>query len=170
MRLVRGDTDGDLRRARPATLATRRQLVLPPVRPLAAKLRGTLERRIMTLPTVERALVRQFARLYYYAAETDSGRTWRNTHWLGTPVLKCPLDLWLYQELLVSSPADLIIETGTNRGGSGHFLAEICELLGRGRVVTIDINAIAGGGPPHPRLEYIVASSTAPETVAGMYR
>jgi cephalosporin hydroxylase len=140
------------------------------VRPLTAKVRGAIERKVLTHPVVERALIRQFSRLYYYAAEVDATRTWRNTHWLGTPVLKCPLDLWLYQELLAPAPADLIVETGTNKGGSALFLAQLCELVGRGQVVTIDIEPVPGGGPRHPRLEYVVASSTAPETVADMRR
>lgn len=135
-----------------------------------ARTKGAVERRVLTTPFVERALIKQFGRLYYYAAETDSQRTWRNTSWLGTPVLKCPLDLWLYQELLQQAPADLIVETGTNRGGSGLWLAQICEFLGRGQVVTIDILEVPGGGPQHPRLEYVTASSTAPETIADIER
>jgi cephalosporin hydroxylase len=140
------------------------------VHPTLTKLSGAVQRRLLTHPAVERAVIKQFSRLYYYAAENDSARTWRNTHWLGTPVLKCPLDLWLYQELLNAAPVDLIVETGTNRGGSGLFLAQLCDFLGRGQVVTIDINEVPGGGPQHPRLEYFVASSTAPKTVADMYR
>ena len=44
---------------------------------------------------------------------TSREQTWRNTRWLGTDVLKCPLDLWVYQELLHELRPDLIIETGT---------------------------------------------------------
>jgi cephalosporin hydroxylase len=85
--------------------------------------RGAAERIVLTHPRVEAALSRQAQRLYYYAAEVDSTRTWRNTHWLGVPLLKCPLDLWVYQELIASQRPDLIVETGTHRGGSAWATA-----------------------------------------------
>lgn len=34
---------------------------------------------------------------------------------------------------------DVIVETGVNRGGSAIFFASMCRLLGKGRVVSIDI-------------------------------
>jgi cephalosporin hydroxylase len=97
-------------------------------------------------------------------------QTWRNTHWLGVQLLKCPLDLWVYQELLHRLRPDLIVETGTFHGGSAYFLASICDLIGTGRVVTIDIEAPpAGPGvrsrPDHPRITYLSASSINPATL-----
>src|SRR5688500_14595071 len=61
-------------------------------------------------------LVRQqylngFHRLYYESAE--SGGTWKKTYWLGVPTRKCPLDLWIYQEILHEVRPDIIVETGT---------------------------------------------------------
>jgi cephalosporin hydroxylase len=95
--------------------------------------------------------------------------TWRDTWWLGVPVAKCPLDLWLYQELLVELRPDLVIETGTFFGGSAHFMACVCELIGHGEVVTVDIRP-RKGQPRHPRLEYYIGSSTAPYTVERVRR
>jgi cephalosporin hydroxylase len=126
-----------------------------------------LERKLLAQPRVERAVIRQFSRLYYYAAEVDDRRTWRNTHWFGTPVLKCPLDLWVYQELIAARPPDLIVETGTNRGGSALYLAALCDIAGHGEVVTIDIEPVRER-VDHPRLTYMTASSTDPATVAAM--
>lgn len=101
-----------------------------------------------------------FHRLYY-----GSGRqTWKNTRWLGARALKTPLDLWIYQELLVAVLPALIIETGTAEGGSALFLASVCQLLGRGEVLTIDKDA--GERPRHDRVTYVTGSSTAPETLA----
>jgi cephalosporin hydroxylase len=38
----------------------------------------------------------------------------RDTKWLGVPVAKCPLDLFLYQEIIYDIKPDIIIECGTN--------------------------------------------------------
>jgi cephalosporin hydroxylase len=90
-------------------------------------------------------------------------QVWKDTYWLGVPTQKCPLDLWVYQELLFELRPDLIIETGTADGGSALYLASICDLLGRGRVITIDV--LADERPTHPRVQYLVGSSTDPVIV-----
>src|ERR1700682_652378 len=108
-------------------------------------------------------VVDSFHKLYY---ESES-RTWKNTYWLGVPVQKCPLDLWIYQEILWKVRPDVIIETGTYDGGSAYFLADMCDMLGKGRVVTIDIEP-RPGRPQHPRLQYVLGSSTAPDVVASV--
>ena len=50
----------------------------------------------------EQRIVDRFHRLFYDRLET----TWTDTHWLGTGVLKCPFDLWMYQEILVDMRPD----------------------------------------------------------------
>jgi cephalosporin hydroxylase len=100
-------------------------------------------------------LIDQFHTLYYDGRE----RTWGNTYWLGHHVLKCPLDLWAYQEILHEVQPELIIETGTYQGGSALFLASICDLLGGGQVLTIDVDR-REGRPRHPRITYLTGSST----------
>ena len=101
------------------------------------------------------SLIDQFHTLYY----DRRVQTWGETYWLGHHVLKCPLDLWVYQEILHELRPDLIIETGTYLGGSALFLASICDLLGRGEVVTID-SARQKSRPRHKRLTYLTGSST----------
>jgi cephalosporin hydroxylase len=103
-------------------------------------------------------ITNNFHRLYYFAP----GRTWRNTYWFGVPVQKCPLDLWIYQEILQEIRPSLIIETGTHRGGSALFLAGMCDLIGSGRILTIDIEVMEPRRE-HPRITYLEGSSTAPE-------
>ena len=132
--------------------------------------RGAAERLVLTHPRVEAALSRQAQRLYYYAAEVDSTRTWRNTHWLGIPLLKCPLDLWVYQELIAAHRPDLIVETGTNRGGSALYMAALCDLVGNGEIVTIDIAPVEPEPPAHERITYITASSTVSATLDDVRR
>jgi cephalosporin hydroxylase len=107
-------------------------------------------------------IVNAFHRAFYYAAR-DQGLTWLSTSWLGVPTLKCPLDLWVYQEILLERRPDVIVESGTNRGGSALYLASICDLIDHGRVVTIDIED--HGTRPHPRITYLIGSSTAQSTI-----
>lgn len=104
-------------------------------------------------------VVRRFHRLYYMT----SRRTWRNTFFLGVPVAKCPLDLWVYQEIVNEVRPDLIVETGTAHGGSALYMAALCDMVGRGRVVSVDIVA-RENLPRHPRVSYVVGSSIEPET------
>ena len=98
---------------------------------------------------------------YRRYGETD---VWWDTHWLGCNVCKCPLDLWMYQEILFRTRPDVIIETGTFFGGSALYLASMCELLGNGRIVTIDVR-VWGVRRDHPRILYLSGSSVAPEVV-----
>jgi cephalosporin hydroxylase len=100
----------------------------------------------------------------FHVAYYDS-EVWKDdTRWFGVPAQKCPLDLWVYQELLFQLRPDLVIETGTASGGSAYFLASIMDLLGRGRVVTIDIQTIEGR-PQHDRIRYVTGSSLDEEIV-----
>jgi cephalosporin hydroxylase len=111
----------------------------------------------MTVEAVQ-SVVDAFHRLYYARLE----RTWAHTYWMGVTTLKCPLDLWIYQEILYEVRPDLVVECGTYRGGSALFLASICDLLGHGEVVTIDVNSLPDR-PSHPRLHYLTGSSTSLE-------
>ena len=125
-------------------------------------LRNRLRRRAALSKRDESQLVADFHRLYY---ENAAHQTWQNTFYMGHQILKCPLDLWHYQEILSTVRPDLIIETGTCHGGSALYLAHLCDLLGVGRVITIDIEH-KDGRPTHPRIEYWTASSTATDVVA----
>ena len=115
------------------------------------------------LTAAEREVVDAFHRLYY--ARWEAGVDTISIGWFGHRTLKCPLDLWTYQELVVERRPDLIIETGTRFGGSAYYLASICQLLGHGRVVTVDIDDSVRR-PAHPLITFISGSSTAPDVVA----
>ena len=92
---------------------------------------------------------------------------WTEATWLGAQALKNPLDLWVYQEIMVETRPELIVETGTYRGGSAFFLASICDLLGEGEIVSIDIEPVRDDYPTHPRVTYLGGrSSTDPAVVA----
>jgi cephalosporin hydroxylase len=106
----------------------------------------------------QQQIVDVFHQIYYGHFD----RTISNTHWMGVPLLKCPLDLWVYQEILFDLKPDLVIETGTFHGGSALYLANLMDLLDKGEVITIDVDD-SRQRPRHPRITYITASSTDPE-------
>jgi cephalosporin hydroxylase len=109
-------------------------------------------------------VVALFHRLYYYDGLRRNG-TWSDTRWLGVPTQKNPLDLWVYQEILFETRPEIVVETGTASGGSALYLASLCDLLGTGRVISVDIDVVEGR-PEHERITYLTGSSTSEEIVA----
>ncbi len=90
-------------------------------------------------------------------------------YWRGHYAGKNPLDLWMYQEIIVETRPAAIIECGTNQGGSALFFADVCELLGHGHVYSMDVS------PPrlglrHSRLTLLDGSSIDLSTVARVKR
>ncbi len=91
---------------------------------------------------------------------------WTEATWLGAQALKNPLDLWIYQEIVFETRPQLIVETGTYRGGSALYLASLCDLMDSGEVLSIDIQPVRDDYPSHPRVTYLGGrSSTDPEVV-----
>jgi len=78
--------------------------------------------------------------------------------WLGQPIWQNVLDLWTIQETIAEVRPALLIETGTNRGGSALFYAQLMDLMGHGDVLTIDIEELHD--LDHPRIEFLLGSST----------
>jgi cephalosporin hydroxylase len=97
----------------------------------------------------------------FYASDA-----WTKASWLGTQALKNPLDLWVYQEIVAETRPELIVETGTWRGGSALYLASICDLIGEGEIISIDVAPLRDDYPQHPRITYLAGrSSTEPEVL-----
>ncbi|OHB49667.1 MAG: hypothetical protein A2Y10_05790 [Planctomycetes bacterium GWF2_41_51] len=65
---------------------------------------------------------------------------WQSFSWLGFQIWQFPEDLLRLQEVISMLKPDVIVETGVNRGGSTVFFASICRMLGKGRVVSVDIH------------------------------
>lgn len=105
-----------------------------------------------------RPMLDDFAKLSY------GSYTWSMTHWMGVPTLKHPCDLIALQEIVAAVRPALIIETGTAYGGSALYSAHLCDLLGHGQVLTIDLEP-APSLPAHPRITYRVGSSVDPEII-----
>lgn len=60
--------------------------------------------------------------------------------WLGLPMLQLPSDVIALQEIVWETKPDIIVETGVAWGGSVIFYASLCQLLGKGDVVAVDLN------------------------------
>jgi cephalosporin hydroxylase len=91
--------------------------------------------------------------------------------WLGRPVIQFADDLLRLQELIYRVQPDVIVETGVAHGGSLIFHASLCKLLGRGRVIGIDVEIRPRNRAAieaHPLASYIAlieGSSIDPEIV-----
>ena len=84
----------------------------------------------------------------------------RHVTWLGRPVWQNVFDLWIMQEAIAELKPGLLIETGTNRGGSALFFAHLFDLIGQGQVVTIDIEKLHDLA--HPRITFLLGNSIDP--------
>lgn len=91
--------------------------------------------------------------------------------WLGVPIIQLPEDIVRYQEVVYALKPDVIVETGIAHGGSAILSASLLKLIGKGRVIAVDIDI-----RPHnrqrieshmlaPLISLMQGSSTAPEVV-----
>jgi cephalosporin hydroxylase len=62
-----------------------------------------------------------------------------NFTWMGRPIIQLPDDLIRLQEVIWALKPDVIVETGVAHGGSLVFHASVLQIIGRGRVIGIDI-------------------------------
>lgn len=95
---------------------------------------------------------------------------WSETRWLGAKVLQWPTDLFAIQELLYTTKPDFVVETGAAAGGSALFCASIFELIGHGKVISVDVDiGIARQTLAESRfaerVTFIEGSSTSPEVI-----
>ena len=88
-------------------------------------------------------------------------RNFGDVSWLGHPVWQNVLDLWTIQETISLVRPKLLIECGTNRGGSSLFFAHLFDLIGEGEVITVDVERLHE--LTHPRITYLIGSSTSAE-------
>jgi cephalosporin hydroxylase len=143
-----------------------RAVVNAAIRPMPSGIRpGTyrVPKEVTPLTDEQQAIVDAFHKLYY--EERIEGRRSVLLSWFGHPILKCPFDIWTYQEIIFETRPELIVECGTRYGGAALFLASLLELRGGpGQVMTIDIEALAGR-PVHPRIQYVLGSTLDPAIV-----
>jgi len=77
--------------------------------------------------------------------------------YFGIRALKSPIDFWIYQEILFETRPDFVIEIGNCCGGGTLALAHLCDCLGKGEVVALDISheAVPDTVRRHPRIHLI---------------
>ena len=91
--------------------------------------------------------------------------------WLGRNIIQFPTDVVAMQELLWKVRPDVVVETGVAHGGSLVLSASILELIGKGKVIGVDIEirphnrAAIEAHPLSKRIELVESSSIAPETL-----
>lgn len=90
---------------------------------------------------------------------------WTTTSWMGQEISSTPTDLFAYQELLSRTRVDWVIETCPQAGGRSLFLANTCEALGHGNVISVGATP-APDGLAHPRLRHVTGSIADRKTAA----
>lgn len=94
-----------------------------------------------------------------------------NFSWMGRPIIQLPEDLLMVQEVIWRVRPNVIIETGVAHGGSAVFYASLFEVMGNGRVISVDIEIrphnreALDNHPLRKRITLIERSSTAEETL-----
>lgn len=92
--------------------------------------------------------------------------------WMGVPIIQMPADIMATQEVIWNTKPDIIIETGVARGGSMVFMASLLKVIGKGRVIGVDIDIRAHNResieahPLSPLITLIEGPSTTAETLA----
>lgn len=116
-------------------------------------------------PPSDEAVIARFTQIYH------TRNIHNHTTWLGIQTQENPCDLWAIQEIIGEVRPDVIVETGTYKGGGALFYASVLALLGgQGRVITVDIK------PQHEeaakvklfqeRVEFIEGSSVSEDVVS----
>jgi len=127
----------------------------------------------LSLPTEHTWTENRFAPARLVATSLKNGfenmvynrHLWEDVTWLGVPVLKYPSDLFVYEEMIYELKPDVILDIGTYKGGSALWFATLFDLMrsSSGRVISVDIDRFPGGVPTHPRIMYLLGSSTSEE-------
>lgn len=87
---------------------------------------------------------------------------YQEARWMGVRIIKNPLDTWIYQELIYAVQPDVILEIGSSYGGSTLYFANLLDLIGKGTVISVDIDR-SNFNVTHSRIHPITGDSSSPE-------
>jgi cephalosporin hydroxylase len=119
----------------------------------------------------DREVVERFSVIF---ARPDARTVFAN-RWLGIPTQQNPNDVWITQEILFETKPEVIVETGSFRGGSAALYAMLLEQVSPGgRVISIDITDLTAKAQKLPivqrSVDFLIGSSVAEEVVADVKR
>lgn len=75
-----------------------------------------------------------------WEVETSKYKYSYNFSWMGRPIIQYPQDIVAMQEIIWRVQPDVIIETGIAHGGSLVYYASLLELIGKGKIIGVDID------------------------------
>jgi len=106
-------------------------------------------------------IINKFHRLYHAAGGFKS-------FYLGIQSAQYPADSWVMQEIISELKPDFVIETGTAKGGTALFYADVLEKVNKdGKVITVDIDPydpkVSHFKNWRERVIFLQGSSVAPE-------
>jgi cephalosporin hydroxylase len=115
-------------------------------------------------PRGPEAVSAEFFKLYHSQAIQWS------TSWFGVPIQQTPTDMWMVQQIITELKPDVLIETGTFKGGSSLYYASVLHSLNAAAtVVTVDIEDQVDRAKDFDVFRRyvipLIGSSVAPETV-----
>ncbi|WP_242638544.1 rhamnosyl O-methyltransferase [Mycolicibacterium sp. S2-37] len=90
---------------------------------------------------------------------------WMKTTWMGIDTWKSVADMWNYQEILFDLKPSLVIEFGTNQGGSALYFANVMRQIGAPfKVLSVDINhmPLSPQARRDPDVLFVESRSTVP--------
>lgn len=89
--------------------------------------------------------------------EIIQNRIMTQSHYFGIQTHKNPMDMWVYQEIIIEVKPTVIIEIGNKFGGSTLAFAHLLDNLNRGRIIAIDIDQsrVHKCARSHPRIDWI---------------
>ncbi len=111
---------------------------------------------------LEKSITDSFHQMYY-----NSPHTWNLgwTKWMGVECFQLPSDLWVMQEIIFETKPDILIETGSARGGSALFFATLFDQLKNGIILSIDKQDEMQPQREHIRVCFFKGLSTDPKVI-----
>lgn len=113
-------------------------------------------------PLYERTLAKPVRQLFFMDIVRKTGNFGTPT-WDGVTIWQNLFDLWTITETIQALRPKLIIETGTYLGGSALYYANLLDLIGDGRIISMDVDD--RHQREHHRIEFLIGDSTSDQVV-----